>query len=328
MVILRLRKGTDAIHELERLEEARELERALERAVHLCPTFGSHDASIYDRRPVTVSTEDIPGTAAAPAESRRAGRELVLAVVFRPLSNLLVPVLARTRVAPTAVVLANAVTGLVAALALARGELLAAALLLQLKTLLDNADGQLARVTGRVTLTGRDLDTEADLVVNAAVFAALGHVTGQPVLAAVAFAALTLVLAVDFNVTELYREQRVLAAPSPARAGGGVERVLERVYAVSFARLDRLVRTFSERRFARLAVAGAPPERVHEARLAYIDERAVNALANLGLTTQLLVLGLCLALGVPEAYLWLAVAGLLVPVLFQIRAERRVRAAF
>ena len=49
MVILSLGKRADAIHELECLEEARELERALERALHLCPTFGSHDASIYDR---------------------------------------------------------------------------------------------------------------------------------------------------------------------------------------------------------------------------------------------------------------------------------------
>ena len=68
-----------------------------------------------------------------------------------------------------------------AALVLYRGHLVAAALLLQLKTLLDNADGALARATGQVTLTGRYLDTIADLVVNAAVFAALGHVTGQPV---------------------------------------------------------------------------------------------------------------------------------------------------
>ena len=328
MVVLRLRKRADAIHELECLEEARELEGALERAVHLCPIFGSHTASIYDRRRVTVSTEDTPGTAAPPVESRRAGRELVLEVVFRPLSNLLVPVFARAGVTPTAVVLANAVSGLIAALALARGELLAAALLLQLKTLLDNADGQLARVTGRVTLSGRYLDTEADLVVNAAVFAALGHVTGRPLVAAVAFVALTLVLAVDFNVTELYRGQRGLSAPASARSGGSVERVLERIYAVSFAQLDRLVRTFSERRFARLAVAETSPERVQEARLAYIDGLAVNALANLGLTTQLFLLGVCLALGVPEAYLWIAIAGLVVLVPLQIRAERRARAVF
>ena len=326
MVVLRLRKRADAIHELECFEEARELEGALERAVHLCPTFGSHTASIYDRRRVTVSTEDAPGTAAPSVESRRARRDLHHEVIFRPHSNLHVPVFARAGVTPAAVVLANAVTGLVAALALARGELLVAALLLQLKTLLDNADGQLARVTGRVTLTGRYLDTEADLVVNAAVFAALGHVTGKPLVAAVAFVALTLVLAVDFNVTELYRGQRGLSAPSSTRSGGSVERVLERIYAVSFAQLDRLVGTFSERRFARLAVAEASPERVQEARLAYIDGLAVNALANLGLTTQLLLLGVCLALGVPEAYLWIAGLGALVPL--QIRAERRARAVF
>jgi phosphatidylglycerophosphate synthase len=277
---------------------------------------------------VAVSTEDVSGTAAPPAESRRAGRELVLERIFRPLSNLLVPVLARTGVAPTAVVLANAITGLVAALALARGELLVAALVLQLKTLLDNADGQLARVTGRVTLTGRYLDTEADLVVNALVFAALGHVTGTPVLAAVAFVALTLLLAVDFNVTELYREQRGLTAATPASAGGRVERVLERIYAMTFGQLDRLVRTFSERRFARLAVAEASPERVDEARLAYIDGLAVSTLSNLGLTTQLLALGVCLAIGVPEAYFWIAIVGLLALVPLQIRAERRARAVF
>ena len=57
---------------------------------------------------------------------------------------------------------------------LARGELVLAAVLFQVKTLLDNADGPLARVTGRVTLVGRYLDTLADLVVNAALFAALG----------------------------------------------------------------------------------------------------------------------------------------------------------
>ena len=270
-----------------------------------------------------VSTEEVPGTAAAPEESRRAGRELVLEVVFRPLSNLLVTVLARAGVAPTAVVLANALTGLVAALALARGELVAAALLLQLKTLLDNTDGRLARVTGRVTLTGRYLDTEADLVVNAAVFAALGHVTGRPVLAAVAFVALTLVLAVDFNISDVYREQRGLASPPPAPSGGRIERALERIYSVSFARLDRLVRGLSERR---LAVAHGSPEVAHETRLRYIDAFAVTVLANLGLTTQLLALGACLALGVPEAYLWLAVAGLVALVPLQIRAERRAGA--
>ena len=49
------------------------------------------------------------------------------------------------------------------AVELGRGSLLAAALLVQLKTLLDNADGQLARLTGRTSAFGRYLDSEVDL---------------------------------------------------------------------------------------------------------------------------------------------------------------------
>jgi len=246
----------------------------------------------------------MPVTAAA-AEPRRAGREVVLEL-FRPLSNLLVPVFERTRVPPPAVVLANAATGLLAALVLARGDLLAAAALLQLKTLLDNVDGALARATGRVTLTGRYLDTVADIVVNAAVFAALGHVTGEPVLAAVAFVALTVMLAVDFNVTELYRESRGIPTEQPSPTGSTVERLLAGVYGVVFGPLDRAVRRFSGWRFA-----GRSP----------YDDLAVTVLANLGLTTQLAALGVCLAVGAPGLYLWLVLACLLVPGALHIRAE-------
>jgi phosphatidylglycerophosphate synthase len=124
----------------------------------------------------------VPGESCADAVAanrRRAGRELVLELLFRPLSSALVPGLARLGVRPTAVVAANAASGLAAAVAIARGELLAAALLLQLKTLLDNTDGQLARASGRVTLVGRYLDTEADLLVNVAVFGALGTSPGS-----------------------------------------------------------------------------------------------------------------------------------------------------
>ena len=51
---------------------------------------------------------------------------------------------------------------------------------MQLKTVLDNADGQLARLSGRITSFGRYLDSELDLVVNAALFAAVGWRTGTP----------------------------------------------------------------------------------------------------------------------------------------------------
>jgi archaetidylinositol phosphate synthase len=276
---------------------------------------------------VPVATENAAREVPRRNEPRRAGRELLLEVVFRPLSNALASVLARVGVSPTAIVLANAATGLVAALVLAAGDPLAAALLLQLKTLLDNTDGQLARATGRVTLLGRYLDTEADLVVNAAIFVSLGYVTGQPLLAAAGFVALTLVLAVDFNMTELYREARGLSTPAPEPTGGRAERALERIYLGAFGPLDRLVRAISRRRFERIVVDERSPGRIHEARLAYVDSFSVSVLANLGLTTQLFVLGACLALGLPELYPWLAIACLAALAPLHVRAERRARAA-
>jgi archaetidylinositol phosphate synthase len=247
----------------------------------------------------------MPVTAAAD-EPRRAGRELVLELAFRPLSNLLVPVFERVRIPPPAVVLANAATGLAAAVVLARGDLLAAAVLLQLKTLLDNVDGALARATGHVTLAGRYLDTVADLVVNAAVFVALGHVTDEPLLAVAAFVALTAVLAVDYNATELYWESRGTPTEQPPPTGSTIERVLAGVYSVVFGPLDRAVRGFSAWRFA-----GRTP----------YDDVAVTVLANLGLTTQLAVLGVCLAVGAPSVYLWLVLGCLLVPGALHVRAE-------
>ena len=246
----------------------------------------------------------------ARTEPRRAGRELVLELAFRPLSNVLVRPLLRAGVPPTAVVLANTATGVASALLVARGELVAAAWLLQMKTLLDNTDGQLARAAGRVTIAGRYLDTIADLLVNAAVFAALGYVTGQPLLAVAGFVALTLVLAADFNATELFREAQGTPTPAPRVTGGRAERVLASVYAVIFAPLDHA--------FRRLASARV------QGRGGY-DRFTVTVLANLGLSTQLVVLGVCLALEAPSAYLWfvLACLGGLVPL--QLRAEREAR---
>lgn len=259
---------------------------------------------------VSAATENAARGDEPQGEPRRAGRELLLEAVFRPLSNALASPLARAGITPPVVVLANATAGVVAAVVLLTGNLVVAALLLQLKTLLDNTDGALARTTGRVTLAGRYLDTMADLVVNAALFVALGHVTGQPILAAMAFIALTLVLAVDFNVTELYREAQGIATEEPPPTGGSTERALAAAYRVFFAPIDRVIRGVSAWRF------GDRP--------AY-DRFAVTVLANLGLTTQLAALGLCLVLGAPTVYLWLVLGCLSLTAALHVRAEFRVR---
>ncbi len=204
-------------------------------------------------------------------------------------------VLAPLRVPPPAVVAAGAATGLAAAVAIADRRLVLAAVLLQAKTMLDNADGQLARLTGRVTVFGRYLDSESDLLVNAALFAGLGWTSGRPLLAAAAFACLTLVLGVDFNLERLYRRERGEQAEAMPAATGAAA-VLARIYGLVYAPQDRLVERFCARR---LRGAGRTE------RLAYHDARSVSLLANLGLSTQLAALGACLVAGRPEIYLWL-----------------------
>src|SRR5205085_4527063 len=124
----------------------------------------------------------------------RAGKDVVCELVFRPLAHLVVLALLPLRVPPPVVAGAAGATGVAAAVELARGQLIAAALLVQLKTVLDNADGQLARLSGRVTVFGRYLDSELDLIVNAALFAAVGSATGRWLPAAAGFVALTSVL--------------------------------------------------------------------------------------------------------------------------------------
>ncbi len=205
--------------------------------------------------------------------------------VFRPLAHPLVLVFARLRVPPPLVVAAAGLAGVLAAVELGRGSLLASALLIQLKTLLDNADGQLARLTGRTSAFGRYLDSEVDLLVNAALFAALAWRTGQPALALAGFLALTSVLSLNFNVERLSR-----TGSAEPEAEGRATAFLRRVYGLVYAPQDRLAESLVARR---PSLAGSS---------------AVSLLANLGMSTQLSAFGLLIALGHPIAFAWLALA--------------------
>jgi phosphatidylglycerophosphate synthase len=228
--------------------------------------------------------------ALAHSRKRRNGYEILCEAVFRPLAHPLVLVLARLRVPPPAVVVAAGAAGIGAAVEIGRGSLVAAALLIQLKTLLDNADGQLARLTGRTSAFGRYLDSELDFVVNAALFAAVGWRFGQPLLAAAGFVALTSVLSLNFNAERLSRA----ATAEPDDGGGRPTAALRSVYHSLYAPQDRL---------AEWVVARRP---------SLSQRSAVTVLANLGMSTQLALFGLFLVLGHPLGFAWFAVGELAV----------------
>jgi phosphatidylglycerophosphate synthase len=226
----------------------------------------------------------LSSSALARSRKPRRGTELVCERIFRPLAHPLVLGLARMRLAPPVVVVAAGAAGIAAAVELGRGSLLVAALLVQVKTLLDNADGQLARLTGRTSAFGRYLDSEVDLLVNAALFGALFWTTGQPALALAGFLALTCILSLNFNVERLARR----AAAEPEAEGGGATMFLRRVYGFVYALQDRLAESLVTRRPALTSAS------------------AVSLLANLGMSTQLAAFGLLMVLGYPILFAWFA----------------------
>lgn len=215
--------------------------------------------------------------------------------LFRPLAHVVVVPFAALRVPPVAVVLTAASTGVLAAVELGRGRFVVAALLVQLKTVLDNADGQLARVTNRVTVFGRYLDSECDLLVNAALFAALGARFDAPGRAALGFVLLTLILSVNFNTERISR----------GAAASWDTSALGRAYGLLYGWQDRL----ADRVLGRRTIFGWQ----------------VGALANLGMTTQLAAFGICIALGHPLAFVWVLVCEAVVVVaLFAVQPKQEV----
>jgi archaetidylinositol phosphate synthase len=246
------------------------------------------------------------------SRKKKVAQEYLCELFYRPLAHLVVMVVLPLRVAPPLVAAAAGTTGIAGAVELARGHLILAALLVQLKTVLDNADGQLARLSGRITVFGRYLDSELDLLVNAALFAAVGWSTGRPILATAGFLALTTVLSVNYNIERLYRAERGTDAAAMPEATGRADAVLRGFYLVLYAPQDRLLERFFSQR-----LRGAGPK----VRLAYHDRATVSILANLGMSTQLAVFGLCIALGKPLAFAWIAVAELGLVALLGLRRE-------
>lgn len=276
-------------------------------------------------------TRDVEVTAAPKPRPRG---ELLVRLV-QPLATPLILLLARLGVDPKAVVVAHALVGTVAAVLVAAGggaAHLTAAVLLQVKTLLDNVDGGLARATGRVTRMGRYLDSVLDTAVNGLLFLALARygpaAWGLP-LALLAYLVQMLVLSLDFNLEQRYKRVRgqpvgddeaLPPGPPPRHLA-----LVRRAYQLVLGPQDRLIERLDDALFTRLA--GKRPEDADlEHRLAWSDLFSTASLVNLGLSTQLLALGVCLAAGAPFAYVYLVLAQAAFVLAVQVlRARRFVR---
>jgi archaetidylinositol phosphate synthase len=174
------------------------------------------------------------------------------------------------------------------------------------KTLLDNMDGGLARATGRVTQMGRYLDTDPRHGRQRAPVRGAGPARPRSLGVAAGGGGVRLLmfmLSLDFNLERRYRpcaapsRPTTTRRPAPRRRGSTPS-------AASTARCspqDRMIERLDRAAFARLS--GVPYDAAPLVdRLAWNDLWSTATLVNLGLSTQLLLLGVCLALGQPFAY--------------------------
>ncbi len=107
----------------------------------------------------------------------RSSDELINTYVLRPIAGMIVRALYPTSITPNQVTLASILAGLVAAgfyYAGSQASIVVAGILITVKDILDSADGQLARAKSQFSRKGRFLDSIGDVVVNVAVFSAIG----------------------------------------------------------------------------------------------------------------------------------------------------------
>ncbi|MCM4169654.1 hypothetical protein KCTC52924_02251 [Arenibacter antarcticus] len=100
----------------------------------------------------------------------------------RPVARIIAVRLKDTTITPLHVTFLFIVSGLLAIGCILKGYYLAATFFLILKSTLDAADGELARVKQTPSYTGRYSDSIADIVLNFMIFIVLGHITDTSII--------------------------------------------------------------------------------------------------------------------------------------------------
>jgi hypothetical protein len=95
----------------------------------------------------------------------------------RPVARRISIALKDTRFTPIHVTVWFIISGLLAVVSIISGYYWSAALFLILKSILDAADGELARIKNTPSYTGRYLDSVADIILNAIILLALWYIT-------------------------------------------------------------------------------------------------------------------------------------------------------
>ncbi len=242
--------------------------------------------------------------------------ELVNTYLLRPVAGLLVRVLYATSITPNQVTVASIVAGLAAAFVYLKGDPLSVAiggLLVTTKDLLDSADGQLARAKQLYSRRGRFLDSIGDVVVNLAIFAAIGVILTERhgaseygLLAFIGFAGTTFRVSYHvfyqtsyLHLDQKYRTNRVTEeVREEDKLTDSATLFLQRVFQWIYGWQDRLVLRIDR---------WCSGESVNEEFLRrwYSDSAGLRMAGLMGMGTELFLLMICSVSNRLELYLYL-----------------------
>jgi len=112
----------------------------------------------------------------------KAHRFLDLSDYGRPLAQVIANSLKNTSFTPIHVTIGFILSGLIALYCIVQGSYWFAAFFLIFKSVLDAADGELARIKQKPSYTGRYLDSVADIILNALFFISIWYITETSIL--------------------------------------------------------------------------------------------------------------------------------------------------
>lgn len=104
----------------------------------------------------------------------------------RPAARRIAQSLKETRFTPIHVTIAFFISGLIGTICIIYGHFWFAAFFLIFKSILDAADGELARIKNTPSYTGRYLDSVADIILNAIILVAIWHISNANIWATIA----------------------------------------------------------------------------------------------------------------------------------------------
>ncbi len=170
----------------------------------------------------------------------------------RPIAKVIANSLKNTNCTPIHVTIGFIISGLIAIICILQGYYWLAAFFLIFKSILDAADGELARVKQKPSYTGRYLDSVADIILNALFFASIWYVTNTTIwLCLVAFLGLQLqgtlynyyyvILRNKFNGDTT---SRVFETKTPIALNGEIQKhvtILFGLYKVLYGAFDKTI---------------------------------------------------------------------------------------